>query len=180
MRSPRLRWAVVGASWVEIMTRSFVRAVARGLIGLVLMTQMMISAYACPAMSQPSARPMQMPMPMPMPMQLQVMQMPAASASTNELSSANADMPMAQASHCDDMAGMMDSSSPNLCAEHCKYGQQSDHAATLNVPAVVLTALYLSPLVPVMAPLSRPAAATLSALVAATPPHAILHCVHRT
>ena len=150
------------------MTRSFLRAVARGLIGLVLMTQMMISAYACPAMSQPSARPMQ------------VMQMPAASASTNELSSANADMPMTQASHCDDMAGMMDSSSANLCAEHCKYGQQSDHAATLNVPAVVLTALYLTAPVPVMAPRSRPAAATLSALVAATPPHAILHCVHRT
>ena len=167
MRSPRLRWAVVGASWVAIMTRSFLRAVARGLIGLVLMTQMMISAYACPAMSQPSARPMQM-------------QMPAASASTNDLSSANADMPMAQASHCDDMASMMDSSSPNLCAEHCKYGQQSDHAAALNVPAVVLTALYLTAPVPVMAPLSRPAAATLSALVAATPPHAILHCVHRT
>ena len=149
------------------MTCSFVRAVARGLIGLVLMTQMMISSYACPAMSQPSARQMQM-------------QVPAASASTNELSSANADMPMAQASHCDDMAGRMDSSSSNLCAEHCKYGQQSDHAATLNVPAVVLTALYLTPPVPVMAPLSRPAAATLSALVAATPPHAILHCVHRT
>ena len=147
------------------MTRSFLRAVARGLIGLVLVTQMMISAYACPAMSQPSARQMQM---------------PAASASTNDLSSANADMPMAQASHCDDMASMMDSSSPKLCAEHCKYGQQSDHAATLNVPAVVLTALYLTAPVPVMAPLSRPAAATLSALVAATPPHAILHCVHRT
>ena len=151
------------------MTRSFLRGVARGLIGLVLMTQLMISAYACPAMSQPSAMQMQM-----------QMQMPAASASTNELSSANADMPMAQASHCDDMASRMDFSSPNLCAEHCKYGQQSDHAATLNVPAVMLTALYLTPPVPLMASLSRPAAATLSALVAATPPHAILHCVYRT
>lgn len=146
------------------MTRSFLKAVARGLIGVVLMTQMIISAYACPAMSQPSATKMQM---------------PAASASANEQSSANADMPTAQASNCDDMAGTMDASSPNLCAEHCKYGQQSDHASTLNAPAVVLTALYVTPLVPVMAPLPRPAAATMSALVAASPPHAILHCVHR-
>lgn len=146
------------------MTRSFLKAVARGLIGAVLMTQMIIAAYACPAMSQPSATNMQM---------------PAASASANEQSSANADMPMAQMSNCDDFAGTMDSSSPNLCAEHCKVGQQSDHAPTLNAPAAVLTALYVTPLVPVMAPLPRPAAATLSALVAAFPPHAILHCVHR-
>ena len=146
------------------MTRSFLKAVARGLIGAVLMTQMIISAYACPAMSLPSAV---------------TMQMPGASASVNEQSSANAEMPMAQASICDDMAGAMDASSPNLCAEHCKVGQQSDHASTLSAPAVVLTALYVTPLAPVMAPLPRPAAATLSALVAASPPHAILHCVHR-
>lgn len=146
------------------MTRSFLKAVARGLIGAVLMTQLVIAAYACPAMSQPAATKMQM---------------PAASASANEQSSANADMPMAQMGNCDDFAGTMDPSSPNLCAEHCKVGQQSDHAPTLNAPAAVLTALYAMPLVPVTAPPPRPAAATLSALVAASPPHAILHCVHR-
>lgn len=146
------------------MTRSFLKAVARGLIGAVLLTQMVIAAYACPALSQPSAANMQM---------------SASGASVDEQSSANAGMPMAQASNCDDMAGAMDPSSPNLCAEHCKYGQQSDHAPTLNAPAAVLTALYAMPLVPVTAPPPRPAAATLSALVAASPPHAILHCVHR-
>ena len=146
------------------MTRSFLRAVARGLIGVVLMTQMIISAYSCPAMSLPSAA---------------TMQMPAANASTDVGGPANADIPMAQTINCEDMAGAMDTSSPNLCAEHCKYGQQSDHAPTLNAPAVALTALYAMPLVPVMAPRPCPAAATLSALVAASPPHAILHCVHR-
>lgn len=146
------------------MTRSFLRAVARGLIGVVLMAQMIVSAYACPALASPSAT---------------TMQMPAASVSADEQSSANADMPTAQASNCDDMTGAMDAGSPNLCAEHCKMGQQSDHAPTLTAPAVVLTALYVTPLVPVMAPLPRPAAGTLSALVAASPPHAILHCVHR-
>jgi len=147
------------------MTRSFLKAVARGLIGVVLMTQMMIAAYACPALSQPSAANMQM---------------PASGGSVDEQSAANADMPMAQASNCDDMASAMDDpAAPNLCAEHCKYGQQSDHAPTLNAPAVALTALYAMPPVPVTAPPPRPAAATLSALVAASPPHAILHCVHR-
>ena len=146
------------------MTRSFLKAVAHGLVGVVLMAQMIISAYACPAMARPAAA---------------AMQMPAASASTDERGTADADMPMAQTSNCDDMTGSMDPSSPNLCGEHCKYGQQSDHAPTLNAPAAVLTALYAMPLVPVTAPPLRPAAATLSALVAASPPHAILHCVHR-
>jgi hypothetical protein len=80
---------------------------------------------------------------------------------------------------CNDMTGAMDPSSPNLCAEHCKYGQQSDHAPTLNVPAAVLTALYVTPPVPVVASPPRAAADTMSALVAAAPPHAIAHCVFR-
>lgn len=146
------------------MTRAFLRAVARGLIGVVLMAQMIISAYACPAISQAAAA---------------AMQMPEAGASTDEQGHADAGTPMAQMSDCDDMAGVMDPAAPNLCAEHCKYGQQSDHAPTLNAPAAVLTALYAMPLVPVTAPPPRPAAAMLSAFVAASPPHAILHCVHR-
>lgn len=146
------------------MTRSFLKTVARGLVGVVLMTQVIISAHACPAMVTPAAADMRM---------------PASSPMADEQGGANADMPMVQTSNCDDMVGASDSSSPNLCAEHCKYGRQSDHAPTLNAPAVLLTALYAMPLVPETAPLPRPAAATLSALVAASPPHAILHCVHR-
>ncbi|HZE91046.1 MAG TPA: hypothetical protein VE029_04935 [Rhizobacter sp.] len=146
------------------MTRSFLKAVARGLVGVVLMTQMIVSAHACPAVSLPAAAKLQV---------------PAVSASTHERSRAKLEMPMAQTSHCDAMAGAMDAASHNLCGEHCKYGQQSDLAPTLNAPAAVLTARYAMPLVPVTAPAPRPAAATLSALVAASPPHAILHCVHR-
>jgi len=77
------------------------------------------------------------------------------------------------------MAGAMDPTSANLCTEHCKVGQQSDQAPTLNVPAAVLTTLYATPPVPEPAPPPRAAAATMSALVAASPPHAILHCVYR-
>lgn len=146
------------------MTRSFLRAVVRGLVVALLMAQMAIAAYACPALSSAAAGNMQM---------------PATSTSPDERGQVNAGMPMARTSNCDDMAGAMDPSSANLCAEHCKYGQQSDKAPTLNAPPVVLTALYATPLVPETAPPLRPAAATLSALVAACPPHAILHCVYR-
>ncbi len=74
----------------------------------------------------------------------------------------------------------MDSQNANLCAEHCKFGQQSDQASTLTVPAALLMALYVAPQVST-APLAglRPAAATPSALVAASPPHTILHCCFR-
>jgi len=120
--------------------------VARGLIGLLLFSQLAIAAYACPALS-------------------------AGLAGGSAM----------QGSPCADMVGATDTASSNLCAEHCKYGQQSDHAFTLTVPAVLLSALYpMTPWVPETVPPARPAAASLSALVAASPPHAILHCVYRT
>jgi hypothetical protein len=82
---------------------------------------------------------------------------------------------------CDDMAGSMDPSSANLCAEHCRQGHQSDQAATLTLPAALLTALYRLPLAPEPPVLSpRQAAEEISALAAASPPHAILHCCFRT
>lgn len=146
------------------MTRSFLRTVARGLVGVLFMAQMAIAAYACPALASGATGNMQM---------------PALNASPDEGGQADGGMSISASSNCDDMAGAMDASSPNLCAEHCKYGQQSDKAPTLNAPAAVLTALYATPLVPELAPPPRSAAATLSALVAASPPHAILHCIFR-
>jgi hypothetical protein len=136
--------------------RSWVRAVARGLVGVVVTTQLAIAAYACPALSA------------------------AEVANMRDLGATQADMPMPGGTNCDDMtSSSIDPSAPNLCAEHCKYGQQSDQAQTITVPTAVLTRLYVTPLVPDAAPPPRPAAATLSALVAASPPHAILHCVYR-
>lgn len=146
------------------MTRSFLRTVARGLIGVLLMAQMAIAAYACPSLASGASGNMQM---------------PAPNASPDERGQVDVGVSMAPSSNCDDMAGAVDASSPNLCAEHCKQGQQSDKAPTLNAPAAVLTALYAMPLVPETAPPPRPAAASLSALVAAAPPHTILHCVFR-
>lgn len=146
------------------MKRGLLRAVARGLVGVLLTAQMAIAAYACPALVSPSAAPIQN---------------PAAGASADELSASSVATSTGRSNKCDDMAGAMDPLSANLCAEHCKYGQQSDHASTLNAPMAVLIALYTNPLAPETATLPHPAAATMSALVAASPPHTLLHCVFR-
>ena len=135
------------------MTRRWVRCVVQGLVGVLLFAQMAIAAYACPGRSPAAAGTPQM-----------------ATATVHTVQMAN----------CDDMAGAIDAASATLCAEHCKYGQQSDQAPTLNVPVAVLTALYATPPVTEMAALTpRAAAASISALVAASPPHTILHCVFR-
>lgn len=141
------------------MTRATLRRVAAGLAGVLLCAQMAIAAYACPGLALATAANAE-----------------PATASTAPAMSA----PMA---NCDGMNGAtgsaLDPEAPNLCAEHCKYGQQSDQAGTLGLQAAVMTALYAVQPVPVAAPPARPPAAALSALVAASPPHAIAHCVYR-
>ena len=153
----------MGAVADAVMTRSFLRMVSRGVVGVLLFAQMAIAAYACPGLSSAPKVDTEM-------------SANLASQGASNTASGTVD---AMGSNCDDMAGMMDPSSANLCAEHCKYGQQSDHSSTITVPAALLTELYVTPSVPDMAPLPLSAAATLSALVAASPPHAILHCVFR-
>ena len=146
------------------MTRSFLRSVCRALIGVVLLAQMAVSAYACPGLATGA-----------------VMNMPTASPAPtrNEASQDIATTAMEQAIDCAGMAGSMDPEFANLCAEHCHHGQQSDQAATLTVPAVLLTALYITPLASEPFVVPRPAAAATSALAAASPPLAILHCCFR-
>ena len=138
------------------LTRTTLRRVATGLAGVLLCVQMAIAAYACPAFVSVTA------------------DAPGAAAASA------VSTPM---SNCGGMNGAigiaLDPDAPNLCAEHCKYGQQSDQAGTLGLPAAVMTALYAVQPVPVVAPPARLAAAALSALVAASPPYAIAHCVYR-
>ena len=149
------------------MKRSLVRRVARCLAGVLFLAQLTIAAYACPGLSSATAAGGQM--------ELNA----AAPAPQGEVSiEPGAAAMAAQMPNCSDMAGAMDPDAANLCAEHCKYGQQSDHAPTLTVPAVLLSALYATPAA-LPPPLPRGAAALMDALVAAPPPHAILHCVFR-
>lgn len=136
------------------------------LIGVVLFAQFAVAAYACPGLSVAGT-----PKPgMVIPVMAEVQSM-----GTDRVSITLAAM------DCDDMVGSMDPSSANLCAEHCRQGHQSDQAATLTLPAALLTALYRLPLAPEPPALSpRQAAEEVSALAAASPPHAILHCCFRT
>ena len=69
----------------------------------------------------------------------------------------------------------------NVCAEHCKAGQQNHQPAALDLPAAALTLRYVVAALPAACAASpRLAAATPDADAPAGPPHAILHCVRRT
>ncbi len=68
---------------------------------------------------------------------------------------------------------------PNLCTEHCRYGQAVDLSATPAVPAALLVSLYEVPLAPESAGRAQPLAARGDPSAAAPPPHAILHCCFR-
>jgi hypothetical protein len=146
------------------MTHQFLRKVCRALIGVVLLAQLAVSAYACPGLTAAGGMAMQMSSP--------------AATDPQPIDTAMAATGQA-AMNCEDMAGAMDSSFANLCAEHCHQGQQSDHTATLTVPAALLTALYFTSLAPEPVAAPRPAADASSALVAASPPYTILHCCFR-
>jgi hypothetical protein len=147
------------------MKRRLLHTVGRALIGVLLFAQMAIAAYACPGLLAGASTEMQM-----------------LSGNAAALDVSDTAMSMAAgeaASPCADMAGATDPS-PNLCAEHCRYGQQSDHAPTLTVPVVLLTTLYITPYSADVAMRPRPAATVSSALASVDPPHAILHCCFRT
>ena len=88
-------------------------------------------------------------------------------------------MAMDLAVDCDDMVGSMDSASPNLCAEHCKQGEQSDQASSLTVPTAILTLRYALRALIETAAVPRAVDIAPTVRVAAFPPHAILHCVLR-
>lgn len=143
-----------------VMTRQFLRTICRALIGVVMLTQMAIAAYACPGVARSAAMQMQMQM---------------ASVTASDAGAADASPAM----DCEGMTGPMDPDFSNLCAEHCHHGQQSDQASTLTVPAVLLTALYDTSPAPVPGALPGAAVEAASRRVAAAPPHTLLHCCLR-
>ena len=145
------------------MKRHLLQLICRVLIGAVLFAQLAVSAYACPGLSSAAG-----------------MKAPLETAAAPDGDPADITMLAGQsAMDCESMAGPMDPEFSNLCAAHCRYGQQSDQAATLTVPAALLTALYSIPLAPEPFVGLRPAAAATGALAVASSPIAILHCCFR-
>ncbi len=135
------------------MSRTLLRSIARWLIAALLGVQFALAAYACPALAQ------------------------ATDGADDHLVVATGLPPLAD---CGDATGAVDPLLPNLCAAHCESDQQSSHTASFAVPPAIAVELYEILPPPLLGYLERPAAASSSALVAATPPHAILHCVRRT
>ncbi len=142
------------------MTRQFLRTICRALIGVVMLTQMAIAAYACPGVARSAAMAVQMQM---------------ASVTASDADAADASPAM----DCEGMTGPMDPDFANLCAEHCHHGQQSDQASTLTLPAVLLTALYATSPAPVHGGVPRNVVERARDRVEATPPHTLVHCCWR-
>ena len=138
-----------------IVSRGFKRFVGRLLIGVMVFAQMAIAAYACPALLS-GDRPDGM-----------------AMTVSHTSSAATEDGVMAG---CD----QMDRGAANLCAEHCRFGEQSaDHSPAPTVAAALLTALYILPVQPEPIGHVRLRADMDTERVAASAPHAILHCCFR-
>ena len=143
------------------LSRALRQSVSRLLIGVVLLAQLAVASYACPGLKVMGS-----------------VGNGGVATAMHEVVAGTAAEPAAMPRGCD----QMDPNAANLCAEHCRQGQQS--ADTANVPAVSLgvpTFLYSLPLEPQRSLGSgRSCPAHDASLVAAlSPPHAILHCVFR-
>ena len=145
------------------MTRATGKLISRMLMGVLLFAQLAVASYACPGLKG-------------------MQSMSSGSAATATL------MAAADASSDSQTAGMppdcdrMDPDAANLCAEHCRQGQQSvDTTPAHLVGLAFATFLYSIPLEPQHSLGSgRSSPAPDARLHAAPePPHAILHCVFR-
>ncbi len=149
------------------MTRRYLRFISGILIGVLLFAQMAVAAYACPGES----------------LSAKTQKLTSEVAKTSPEASRQSAVSK-QESPCESMGdksvtGHLDLHNANLCAEHCKYGQQSDHVSTLTVPPAMMTVLYFSLFAPEATGKSLPVTATCNSPEAAFPPHAILHCCFR-
>ena len=149
---PKPQAAIGHVGQAGVMSRRLQRRVAGWLVGVLLLAQMAVASYACPALSAA----------------LRSGQAPQAAVQAMA-----ATMP-----DCSEMAGALDPGSANLCAEHCKYGQQSDQTPSLVPPVALLMLLYTTPPAAAAA-LPGATAAAQAAQLAPPPGHAVLHCVYR-
>ncbi len=156
------------------MCRSFKQQVCRVLTGMLLFSQMAVAAYACPGISAAAFLDWNQ--------NQSLVVSPLVAKDAGELAAADNAQINGAALSCEQMdrAIQTDRTTQNLCAEHCKYGQQSaDRASTPIPPAVLLTTLYTTPLLPEAGGHVRPLAALEYPPPATSPSHTILHCCFR-
>ena len=149
-----------------ILPRALSKAISQLLIGVLLCAQFAVASHACPSLMGTAAMANGIPA------------IAVAMTATTSPDSSQRAMPAAMSPGCD----QIDPNAANLCAEHCRQGQQS--ADTASAPVVNLgiqTFLYPLPLEPQHALGSGRSFPALDAQLDAAPepPHAILHCVFR-
>ena len=146
-------------------SRALRQFVSRLLIGVSLFAQLAVASYACPGFKD-----------------MGLAGHSGVATAVHEAAAGTAAEPRAEPAAMPRDCGQMDPDAANLCAEHCRQGQQS--ADTANVPTVSLgvpTLMYPLPIEPQRSlGYGRSFPAHDASLVAAlSPPHAILHCVFR-
>lgn len=131
------------------MTKTLKQRVCQFMAVVLLFAQMSIAAYACPGLT------------VLMTPQTDVGAMPADMVG------------------CDQMMAHGDKTLPNLCAEHCHQGQQSDQTQVPALPAMLLISLYtIDPMVAAIQP-QQPRLAEHVPLSAHPPTLSILNCCFR-
>jgi hypothetical protein len=154
------------------MTRAIRRLVARWMILVMVLTQVAVSAYACPSSLQRGSAS-QATGASSLAAMVESAAMPASMA---RMATDAARGPMV---NCDDMQAHLDAAAPNLCDACCHHDQQPDQASSLAAPAAILNSLYAVPAlssVPIPVRFDAPSS---SDLAAAAPPRAVLHCCWR-
>jgi hypothetical protein len=140
------------------------------LIGVLLFAQFAIASHACQKLGN----------------NVQVARGPEAVALDGDTAAAadpegvSVEMDQSSPAPCHDTAPSQDAISGNVCTEHCRYGHQTFDTGQLPSPApVVFVVLYVLPAsVGAESGGSMPSEAQ-AVLVAASPPHTILHCCFR-
>jgi hypothetical protein len=133
------------------LTRALNKLICRVLIGVVLFAQFAVASYACPSAHA----------------------MGGASSAYQMATDAGDGM----SNSYDDL----DHQSPNLCAEHCKVGQQTtDTSPAPAISAPAQDVLYIVSQSIDAGTEGQPAVVPDPLLAVPPPPHAILHCVFRT
>jgi hypothetical protein len=148
-----------------LLTRALRKQICRLLIGVLLFAQFAVAGYACPGLAAMTTMA-----------HADAMSSMAMNADETD---GTLEKSSAMSPGCDQMDP--DPGAANLCAEHCRFGQQSADTAPLPVVlAPVPALLYSLPSEPESISGSIRSCPAFNAVHAARPPpHAILHCVFR-
>lgn len=131
------------------MTKTLKQRICQFMAGVLLFAQMSIAAYACPGLT-------------------------ASIAPQANVSAMPADMV-----GCDQMMAHGDKALPNLCAEHCHQGQQSDQTQVPALPAMLLISLYTIDSMVTAIQSQQPGLSEHVPLAAPPPALSILNCCFR-